>query len=357
MAHSTDPKARIAIVGGGGVGTLAAYNLEAGGRAETAMVLRSNYTAVNEHGFAIDSCQHGTVQGWRPRGGLIASSAAAATVTTRFDYAVCCTKNIPDVGPSVADLLTPYVTPGHTVIVLIQNGINIETPLLAAFPRNVVLSGISLIGVIEEPHGHILHNDPDILKVGYFPNDSLSSESQERAARDFVELYAASGKVTATYDADVRWTRWRKLLYNAVYNPIAALTDIDSARLRLCAREDKTAPPRSHNALDHLILPAMREVQAAALAAHGVVLPDELLGQIVETEPITEHILPSMQQDVRKGRAIECEVILGETLRLGEAAGVAMPVLTTLYCLCRALQFRAREKAGLVDVDEMASRY
>ncbi|KAJ1323979.1 2-dehydropantoate 2-reductase [Microdochium nivale] len=370
MAHSSDLVARVIIVGGGGVGTLAAYNLDVGGLADTTMVLRSNYTTVSDHGFTINSCQHGQIQAWKPRGGLISASAASesAATGTKFDYVVCCTKNIPDVaGPSVADLLSPYITPAHTAIVLIQNGINIEKPLVAAFPNNVVLSGVSLIGAMEESPGHILHNDPDKLMVGHFHNPFLPQYVQEKAAKHFVELYAASAKVSATYDADVRWTRWRKLLYNAVYNPIAALTDSDTSRLRLCAREDKAdsraqnagaaARTKSHNVLEDLILPAMREVQAAALAAHGVVLPDELLVQVVETEPITEHVLPSMQQDLRKGRHIECEVILGETLRLGEGAGVQMPVLRTLYCLCRAVQFRARERAGLVDVDELAAKY
>jgi hypothetical protein len=44
-------------------------------------------------------------------------------------YIICTTKNIPDVPPSLGDLIKPAVTPGHSIIVLIQNGLNMEKPL------------------------------------------------------------------------------------------------------------------------------------------------------------------------------------------------------------------------------------
>lgn len=60
-------KARVLLVGGGGVGTMAAYALEMGGKAEVTAVLRSNYSVVKERGFDIDSFQWGhDIKGWRP---------------------------------------------------------------------------------------------------------------------------------------------------------------------------------------------------------------------------------------------------------------------------------------------------
>ena len=56
----------VLLVGGGGVGTMAAYNLEKGGLATVTAVLRSNYQAVKQGGFNIDSIDHGTIKGWRP---------------------------------------------------------------------------------------------------------------------------------------------------------------------------------------------------------------------------------------------------------------------------------------------------
>ncbi len=60
-------KARILIVGAGGVGAMAAYALETGGMAEVTAVMRSNYAAVEKHGIDIDSIEHGhDIKGWRP---------------------------------------------------------------------------------------------------------------------------------------------------------------------------------------------------------------------------------------------------------------------------------------------------
>ncbi len=60
-------KARILIIGTGGVGTIAAYALETGGRAEVTAVMRSNYAVVERNGIDINSIEHGhDIKAWRP---------------------------------------------------------------------------------------------------------------------------------------------------------------------------------------------------------------------------------------------------------------------------------------------------
>jgi ketopantoate reductase len=61
-----DSKATVLLIGSGGVGTIAALNLESGGLAQVTAVLRSNYEAVREKGFTIRSADHGTLSKWRP---------------------------------------------------------------------------------------------------------------------------------------------------------------------------------------------------------------------------------------------------------------------------------------------------
>jgi ketopantoate reductase len=59
-------KARVLIIGTGGIGAMAAYALQTGGKAEVTAVLRSNYDAVMRDGFNIDSMDHGhDIKGWR----------------------------------------------------------------------------------------------------------------------------------------------------------------------------------------------------------------------------------------------------------------------------------------------------
>lgn len=59
-------KARVLLVGAGGVGTIAALNLESGGLAAVTAVLRSNFDVVSKQGFNIKSCDHGHLEGWKP---------------------------------------------------------------------------------------------------------------------------------------------------------------------------------------------------------------------------------------------------------------------------------------------------
>lgn len=67
IAKMAQQKARVLIVGTGGVGTMSAYALEQGGKAEVTAVMRSNYEAVQKNGISIDSVQWGNgIKGWRP---------------------------------------------------------------------------------------------------------------------------------------------------------------------------------------------------------------------------------------------------------------------------------------------------
>lgn len=345
---SDQKKARVLLIGSGGIGTLTALNLERGGLALVSAVLRSNYAVVKERGFTIDSCDHGQIEGWRPSEVLNsipgASASASSGSAPPFDYIIVTTKNIPDVPPTVVDLIKPAVTPGHSVIVLIQNGLNIETPVLQAFPSNICLSGVSMMGANELSPGNILEDDPDRLIIGPFFHDGIDRQKQEDAAREFVRIYAASGKVTCTYDADILFVRWRKLMYNAVWNPICALTDQDTGRFRLFTDESDPL-----NQIDLLLRPAMNEIRAAAKAAANVELPESLVEGFINAEPIDAFCTPSMCQDRRKNRFIEFENILGEALREGLRAGASMPTIRTLYGLCKAIQWRTKELNGLVD--------
>lgn len=70
----TSPKDRVLLIGSGGIGTIAALNLEIGGLAEVTSVLRSNFQVVRSKGFTIRSCQHGDIHSWRPTESQLTSS-------------------------------------------------------------------------------------------------------------------------------------------------------------------------------------------------------------------------------------------------------------------------------------------
>ncbi|OQO05426.1 hypothetical protein B0A48_09194 [Cryoendolithus antarcticus] len=325
---SEENKLSVLVVGGGGVGTIVAVNLEAGGHAKVTLVLRSNFSKVSRDGFSIRSVDHGNLNGWRPHE-VVDQVPAIGFGKPGFDTVVCCTKNIQDSTPSIEELIRPAVTPGYTTVVLIQNGLNIELPLVAQFPQNVILSGVSFMGSHEPEPGIIEHDFEDKLVVGAFRNPGTSAALSNARARDFVGHYSAGGKTVCEYTADANRSRWEKLVYNATMNPICAILRTDTATLRLS------------DSIENLVRPAMEEIRAAA-SANGYNLDASIAQRMIDMDPMEIFFKPSMCMDALKGNLIEFENLVGEPLRAGKKHGVAMPVLTVIYDMCKMLQWQLK---------------
>ncbi|KAJ5114777.1 2-dehydropantoate 2-reductase [Penicillium alfredii] len=276
-------KSRVLLVGCGGVGTVAALNLERGGRAEVSGVLRSNYNLVKETGYTIHSCDHGELKGWRP---------TEESSDRPFDYIVCCTKNIPDTSPTLPEIISPAVSAGHTTIVLMQNGLHIERPFIERFPENIILSGVSRVDAHEVSKGVIEQKQRDLLHIGAFQHPSLSRDTLEKKAKQFIAIYSASGKTTCLYKPEVEYERWTKLVYNASFNPVCALTGLNTGELQLNENTNT-------HTLAGLVIPAMKEVVEIARAA-GHILPEDIVDDAIRSNPVEQMITPSMQVDVQK---------------------------------------------------------
>lgn len=254
-----------------------------------------------------------------------------------YDYVIVTTKNFQDIKPGLPELIAPAITPGHTAIVLIQNGLNIERPFFSAFPTNLVLSGITFMGAAESSPGIINHYNHDRTFVGVFPKPSATKDQESlaiTAARRLVDTYSACGpQVDCTYEPNVPYSRWRKLLYNASYNGVAAILGMDTSRMRF-----------TKHIIDDLIRPLMQEIRATARAAASVELEEELIETMITADSYDKLFKPSMLQDAEKGRFIEFENLVGEPLREAERAGVETPTLKVVYGLLKGLQFKAKER-------------
>lgn len=266
-----------------------------------------------------------------------------------FDYIVVCTKNIPDIPPTVAEIIAPAVTPGFTTIVLVQNGLNIEKPVFEAFPTNIVISGISRMSSAELRPGQIFHQDHDILIIGAFSNPNLDVEKQLAAANHFTTLYNASGKATGQYAEDVAFMRWRKLVYNASYNSLSAITGMDTSRLRLA----KTP-------ITELLLPIMMEIKSIARAA-GVKLAADQEDVSLAGDAIDAYFRPSMQQDIEKVGEPARESIhsvgsnvlrAGQLYRNGNHCWGARKRGTAPRCSSANLDYHLRPPEGTADQDQ-----
>ncbi|KAH6693854.1 ketopantoate reductase PanE/ApbA C terminal-domain-containing protein [Plectosphaerella plurivora] len=339
-------KIKVLVVGTGGIGTVSAFALEAGGLVEVTAVMRSNFTAATRNGIDIDSVQYGQIKAWKPTCIVNAVPDVSLDGAGPFDYILVATKNVPEVFPTVADIIAPAVTPGHTAIVLSQNGINIEKPLTTRFPTNPLISSVAYTGATETSPAKVYHDDPDKQKIGAFTSPKVPREIAEQSAKRYVEIYNPHGSLNVVYEPDVAANRWRKLAYNSSFNPVASILRMDTPRLRM-----------SRHAIDDLIIPIIEEIRTVA-AASGVVLQEDLVEAVIHQDPIDSAFKPSMCQDYEKGNLMEIENILGEPLREGEKLGVPMPTVRIIYGIMKGLQLGIKEAKGLWEPKfEAGNRY
>ena len=321
---ANDYVAHVLLIGVGSIGGVYLYQLQRA-RCFVTAVCRSNYEVVKERGFKLTSVRFGNVN-YKPDN-MIRTVAEASG--QHFDHIVVCTKSLPDERPTLSEVLRPVlVDHPETSIVLAQNGIAIEDDISRAFPDNPIISGVVYCPAQQTAPGEIDYPEMlNLFELGTFPANAPTRHKEAAAA--FASLMIAGGGGAKIHD-DIQPIRWSKLLMNAAWSPICALT--------LCTDGDflLTSDPFARE----LVWDIMLEVISLArvIGIDGVteeVAKDKLAISLKRSESGTGREM-SMLQDIRHGRHFEVEVLVGNTVRLGRAHEVPMLRLETIYALLKA---------------------
>jgi 2-dehydropantoate 2-reductase len=316
MASEVRP--RILLFGAGGVGTVYLWLLSK--VAHTTAVCRSNYDVAKRDGFVINSTMFGQGIQFKPEVVRNCEEAASQAAGQPYDYVVVCSKAIPSTVPR---LIAPVVTPGKTAVVLVQNGVGIEEEYRVAFPENHVISAVVYLPATQRPAGVVTHGEIAKLQVGSYP-----ASAPNEPAEAFAKLVQAAGGIAEFFD-DVQPKRWIKLLVNASWNPICALTLSKDTDVLLSCPE-----------ASDVLLAVMIEIRNIAEAYGYTITKEEVdfqLGRAHARIPKNAGIEPSMLQDVQSGRRIEVEAIVGNPVRLGKEKGIRCDKLEMLYVLAKTL--------------------
>jgi len=297
----------VLIVGAGAVGALFGSALARQG-ARVSVVCRSDYDAVSRDGYDIHSSVFGDHR-FRPE----RVYRNVADCREPPDYLLLTSKVLENVDR--AALIRPAVGP-RTVIVLIQNGVDIEPPIAAAFPENELLSSLAFVAVGRGAPGQVNHLSLGSLIMGRYPAGVTPAAQALAAAFE-------AGKVPCKLTENVIGARWQKAVWNAVFNPISILGGVldTNAMLRT---EAEVAFARS----------AMQEVCDVAQAAGHPQSPN-LVEQMLATTRAMPAYKSSMALDYENGRPMEIEAILGNTVRAARKLGVATPNLEAIYALAK----------------------
>lgn len=333
---SNHQPANILLYGAGSIGGVYLYQLLQAGCKVTA-VCRSNYVTVKKHGFHLFSVRYGNIV-YSPS---TVVQDVLECVDQVFDFILVCTKSLPGNKPSLPEQLKPVLSGRpQTAIVLAQNGIGIEEEVAAMFPQNPILSGVVYCPAVQTGPGTIEYPEfLNLLELGTFPSTAPHRHIAER----FADLMIQGGGGAQVHD-DIQVARWSKLLMNAAWNPVGALTlTTDGDFLR---NSGPYGDDLAWGVMVEIVMLA-REMGVTGVTLQVAKEKFAIARKRAETGTGREM---SMLQDVRQGRSLEVEAILGNTVRLARDKNLSMPRLETLYALTKARCWALEKEASKANV-------
>lgn len=326
---------KVLIVGAGALGLVAAYTLSSNSSCEVTLVVKFDTDKVRKDGYSFKSKQFGEFSGWKPE--KIIQNVEDTDIA--YDYILVSLKNLPDGPEPVEDIIAHAVNHSpESTIIMFENGIDIEKPMIQRFPGHVVVSGVSLINCTNI-NFVVDQRNADHITLGLFHNPTYPDKAKAtEKLNKFVNLYRIEGKNTVNVDPNVRLSRWNKLVYNISINTTTALTQLDVTRATWAGFKE------------NLCRPIIKELYSIA-KADGYEIPPEIEQQMLNLSNGL-YYKPSMMVDIEHGRMMEIETIVGNPLRIAEKLNVKCPHLHTIYWLLKMDQYRIMEDKGMITVDE-----
>jgi len=316
---------RFLIAGAGAIGAYIGARLAQAGF-EVALFARGPHLrAMQEHGVQVRSSEGDFVA--RP------SIASSLEEVGPVDVVFLGVKahGLPQLAPQLRPVLGP-----ETTVVSTQNGIpwwyfqgfggDWEGLRLERIdPGGVISSAIEAPRVV----GSIVYFSTEIPSPGVIQHIegnriSLGEPDGSRSdrCRRIAEALIASG-LRCPVTTRIRHEIWVKVLGNASFNPVSALT---RATLAQMVRDPGVCS---------VIRNIMQEVEAVSRKL-GMELPVSIEQRMAGAEKVGEH-KTSMLQDLEAGRPMELEALVGAVVELGERVGLSMPYTRTVYSCTKLL--------------------
>lgn len=231
----------------------------------------------------------------------------------------------------VADLIVVFTKTFHTTAALagVAAAIGPDTQLLSL--QNGLGNDRKLAGFVADPQV--------MVGASMLPSDLVGPGKVRSHGTGYSKLYPAfggdpafaakvaealtTGGLPAQLDPGIHAAIWAKAIFNATMNPLCALTLRTPGFLG------------AHGESRALITAAVNEGVTAA-HANGVMVDPAPIHALTETS-MTDHAdhEASMLQDVKAGRRTEVDAINGAIVEAAHGAGLAVPVLETLWRLVK----------------------
>lgn len=315
---------KICIVGAGAIGGLLAARL-AQTDCEVSVVARGPHlAAIREQGLTLRAEGKETTT-------RVSASADASALGVQ-DIVIVAVKacGLADALPSITPLIGP-----ETMVVPAMNGVpwwffsGFGGPRLSGMPLEGVDPGARIARAIplSKVAGCVVYPTAYVAQPGVIQHtgrwDIMLGEPDggmsERARCLRARLNAAG--FTCTLTPDIRREIWAKLVGNASFNPVAALTGATLDRM--------LAEPHVLELLTTLMTEVLKV--GAAMGLHIAQTPAQ---RLEKARPMGE-IKFSMLQDLEQGRAMEFESLTGAVVTIGDRLHLDIPASRAVHALIR----------------------
>lgn len=294
---------KILIIGAGAIGGFYGAKLAQAG-AEVSVICRSDFDFVKKNGFNIKSHWDEKDFNFKPYQVL----KNIKEYQEEPDFILVSTKVLPSI--SVVDLIKPALSKNSSII-LLQNGIHIEKPISNAFPNHHLISILAFVCVSKLSPGNIHHQDYGRLVAGDFPS-GVSEKT-----KNLVTLWNQSG-VTCEATSNIQIERWKKLIWNAPFNPISVLKNADTKEIL----DDEKSRVLVKNIMQEICL--LAKADGCELATD---IADKNIAMTLSMKPYKT----SMLLDFEEKRPLEIEAILGNALKFAQEKSINTPFLLEVY--------------------------
>ncbi len=324
---------RFAVLGAGAIGAYVGAALARGGSDVTLIARGAHLRAMQEDGVRVLS----------PRGDFHAHPQATDEIEAVADadavFVGLKAYSLPEVAPRLGAALGP-----GTAVIPAQNGIpwwyfqSHSGPLAGTVLESVDPGGVTARSIDpERVVGCVVYCSTELVAPGVVRHvegtrfaigepDGTVSDRCRRISEAFV-----AGGLKCPVEERLRDQIWLKLIGNAAFNPVTALTGATLGEL---------------GALPEMVelLRSILEECAAVAAALGVELPVSQERRLEAGIAVGDH-KTSMLQDLEAGKPLEIDCMTGAVIELADRLGIAVPHTRAVHA-CVKLLDRLRQEAG-----------
>jgi 2-dehydropantoate 2-reductase len=298
---------RVLVYGAGAVGGFFGGLLARAGEDVRFVARGAQLQALRTRGLTIESRQLGSIT-------VPVSAFDSAAAAGSADLILVCVKT--QQLPGIFDDLAAAIAP-DTVIVPLQNGVEADEQLSDRFPHATILPAVVYVGATVDEPGVVTHVASGTIGIG-------ANRDQDRRVLEAIRATLAKTGQPVHISNDIHRERWHKLMWNAAFNSVSAITGRVPA--------DLLAEPGVRS----LIVDIMGEVLAVGRGCGVDLRPEDIDKHIAWTEGATG-MRTSTMVDREKGRAMEIDGLLGVVVRKGREVGVATPSSAAVFALLTAI--------------------